>query len=148
MPEIRPDVDAEAVAVAYLNQDADFLELAGGEKASTNLPRGWAPEPDGDPVRLRVTRVGGPVDFRDPVGHLDAARLQLDAFAGTDGEASALCRLAVTRLLVISTSGFSFPGAVITGCRRDQRATRRDDPKTELESYFGAVILYVHPSAV
>lgn len=148
MPEIRPEVDAEAVAVAYLNQDDDFVALAGGPKASTNLPRDWAPEPDGDPVRLRVTRVGGPIDLRDPVGHLDAARLQLEAFAATDDEASALCRLARARLVVIATSTFTYPGAAINGARKDAGPQRRDDPTTSIECYFGTVILFVHPTAV
>lgn len=148
MPEIRPEVDAEAVAVSYLNQDADFLALAGGPKASTELPRGWAPDPDGDPVRVRVTRVGGLPDPRDPVGHLDRARLQVDAFAASSADASDLCRLAISRLLMISSSGAEYPGAVVTGCRRDLGLQRRDDPSTEIESYFAGVVLFVHPSAV
>ena len=143
MPEIRPEVDAEAVVVSYLNQDADFLELAGGPKASTELPRNWTPD-DGDPVRLRVTRVGGTGDGL----HLDRARIQIDGFADGSDEASALVRLALARLLVISTSGYRHPGAVVTGSRRDLALTRRDDESTKLESYYAAVILFVHPSAV
>lgn len=143
MPEIRPEVDAEAVVVSYLNQDDDFLELAGGPKASTELPRSWTPD-DGDPVRLRVTRVGGVGDGL----HLDRARIQIDGFASGSDEASALVRLALARLLVISSSGFRFPGAVVTGSRKDLGLTRRDDESTKLESYYAGVILFVHPVAV
>lgn len=148
MPEIRTPLDFEAVAVSYLTADSELTALAGAGKVAVDLPRGWAPAPDDDPMRVRITRIGTLVTRLDPVLHLEAARLQIDGFAGTSEEASAVTRLALARLLVIAGNGPEFPGAVITDCSLDLGLQRRDDPTTHLPSYFAGVILVGHPVAV
>lgn len=136
-----PQIDAETLAVGYLAQSAAG-DLCSG--VATALPRGWTPD---DP-RLRVTRLGGLPDPRDPIGHVNRARLQIDAFAPSSSDAYELAAQALADLENLPSSGFETPGVVVTAVRQSVGIARQDDPRTGGPRYFLEVILYAHRAPV
>lgn len=148
MPEVRPGVDYEALVIGYLRDSELVEDYAGPDAVGKKLPRGWAPGPDGTPGRLRVTRIGGAPDPRDPVGHVARARLQIDAFAATTGAAFDLAAVAVAELLVLPRSGWRYSGAVVTAVQLARDVTARDDPTTTIPGYYAEVILTGHAVGV
>ena len=148
MPEVRPGVDYEALVIEYLRASALVEDYAGPDAVGKKLPRGWSPAPDGNPGRLRVTRIGGASDPRDPIGHVARARIQLDAFAATTGDAFDLAAVATAELLILPRSGWRYPGAVVNAVQLARDVTARDDPTTEIPGYYLEVILTGHAVGV
>ncbi len=137
--DLLAPVDAETLAVAYLKTVDDVTDLVGDDGISTELPRSWVA---GD-RHVRLTRIGGlPVDA---VGHLDRARLQIDAF-GADGEdAHAIAGQVLLAFRRLPASAFTYPGAVVTGAAQDLGLSGSPDPDTDAPRYLFGVVLYVHP---
>lgn len=148
MPDVRPGVDYEALVIAYLRASELVEDYAGPDAVGKRLPRGWAPGPDGNPGWVRVTRIGGAPDPRDPVGHVARARLQVDAFAGSTGAAFDLAAVAVAELLRLPRSGWRYDGAVVNAVQLARDVTARDDPTTEIPGYFAEVVLVGHAVGV
>lgn len=137
MPEIMLPVDAETVAITALAAGA--AGTAAGGKVLGRLPRGFSA---GD-VAIRVVRIGGvPVDW---VGHLDRARLQVDAYDGSDEDAHALAALALVDLLQLR--GQTVAGGVVTEVRQDGALRNFPDPDYDAPRYTFGVVLYTHPTA-
>lgn len=138
-------LDLETVAIEYLSGRADLLELLGGdaELVSGKLRRGWT---KGD-LAVRIVRVGGtPVDH---VGHLDRARLQVEAFAGDDLAAHDLAARALVELRTLEGRKVEVGAArgVVTAVEQDLGLRRQPDPITDAPRYLFGVVLYGHPTA-
>jgi hypothetical protein len=131
--ELLAPVDAESLAIDYLNDGGDLAPASG------KRPHDWQA---GDPW-IRVTRIGGVPN--DGIGHLDRARLQVEAYDADEPTAFASAGAALTKLRLLPSSGFEFAGAVVTGVDQDLGMTNSPDPETGADRYLFGVVLYVHP---
>lgn len=148
MPDVRPGVDFEALVIAYLRASSLVEDYAGPDAVGKRLPRGWAPGPDGSPGFVRVTRIGGAPDPRDPVGHVARARLQIDAYAATTADAFDLAAVVVAELLRLPRSGWRYSGAVVNAVQLARDVADRQDSTTEIPGYFAEVVLVGHAVGV
>lgn len=128
--------DAELVAVAYLRQQSDVAALVGA-RVSTELPA--------NPTYplLKVTRIMGvPAVPR----RLDAAYLQVEAYADTKAQARLL---AATAHAALWAATGAHAGAVITGASDALGLGWVPDPAftPPKPRYLFAVTLYAHPAS-
>lgn len=142
-----PPVDWEDLVVEFLNQAPEVLALHAAPAAWTDLPREWAPDPDGDPAALRISKVPS-APLADARGHVDRARIQIDSFGATPKDAFDLCRAALVAVLRLDVDPWRYPGAVVNTVGETIRLQRRDDPKVQLPRYFTEVVLTGHPVSV
>lgn len=127
---IRILPDAELVATTFLRAHPD---LPGG--VSTELPE--------EPVLpwLTVTRVGGVPSIAN---YLDAARLEITAWAATKGGALALARAAEAAVLALPGPR---TGAVVTGVVQVGEGFRwNPDEESDVPRYTFVVECYLHPA--
>lgn len=103
MSPIRLLPDVEALTVNRLRASADVTALV-GQRVGTTLYDGLTPA-------LKVTLVSGDERVRD---HLDAPRVQVDAYGGTKADANDLARTA--RAALVAVSG-AFAEGVVTAVR-------------------------------
>ncbi|MGH9001914.1 MAG: hypothetical protein ACRDYV_02180 [Acidimicrobiia bacterium] len=137
MAELYAPVDTETLVVDYLGT-VDALDGVG---ISTELPRDWTA---GD-RHVRLSRIGGiPADN---VGHLDRARIQVEAFGATGEDAFAIAGEALLALRLLPGSAFVYAGAVVTAVDQDLGLASLPDPETDAPRYLFGVVLYVHPTA-
>lgn len=101
--DLLPDVPR--LARAYLLEQTDVTSLV-GTRVSTRT-KGTFPE-------LVLQRIGGIPSIRQ---RLDSARIQVDAYGNTEGEASRLARVA--RQVLHLMAGYSTDVAVCTGVDDD-----------------------------
>jgi hypothetical protein len=137
--ELYAPVDAETLAVAYLKSVADLTALVGVEGISTELPRDWVA---GD-AYVRLSRIGGTP--ADSVGHLDRARIQVEAFGATGEDAFSIAGEALLAFRLLPGSSFDYAGAVVTGVDQDLGLSSQPDPETDAPRYLFGVVLFVHP---
>ncbi len=142
MTGARPEVDAETIVVDYLSADSTPTSSTVDGVADA-LPRGWTK----DSLRLRVTRLGGAPRPGDPIGHLNRARIQVDAFGPDSSSTFAAAARALADLRNLPSSGFETPGAVVTAVEVELGIQRADDPPTNAARYVFGVILYGHAVA-
>jgi hypothetical protein len=135
MPRLDP-VDAETLLTSYFAAQTPPIPSAG------KIPRGLAL---GAPF-LRVTRIGGTVDWP---GTIDHPRIQVDAFDADDLAASALAAKALRLILDLPESNFVFPGALVSDAREELGIMRSPDPADDdAPRYLFGVILTTRPVAV
>jgi hypothetical protein len=124
--------DAELLATTYLRTVPEITTLV-GSRVGTTLPA----EPQFP--YLVVRRYGGLPPVR---GHLDQARLQVDAWGRTKQEARYLAATAQAALHAMPQATHS--GAVVTGVDDDLGLTWQPDPDTDTPRYLVGLALYVH----
>jgi hypothetical protein len=124
---------AELLAVTYLRGVAEVTALVAG-RVGTAVPAG--------PTfpYLVVRRFGGIPPVR---GHLDAARLQVDAWGRTKTEARYRAATAQAALLAMPQAAHA--GAVMTGVADDLGLTWQPDPEDAQPRYLFGVVTYGHP---
>lgn len=123
--------DAERIAIDHLNGDGAVTATASSRYPSDLedvLPR------------LRVQRIGG--TLADEQGHLDRARLQVDAVADTKANARTAAAEALASLLRAAEEDHAL--GVVTRTTNDLGLTYQQDPDTALPRYFFGVTLTVH----
>lgn len=146
MAEFRDPVDVEALLVAYFEQDSTVTAALGAHPAWTDLPRDFAPAPDGVPGALRVTSLGG--QSPDPAGHVTTSRIQIDAFGAAPADAWHYATVTTTALRQLPGSGWRYPGAVVTSTVVSAPRRLPNDTTTAIPAYFVEVVLVHHPVAV
>lgn len=137
MPDQYEELDAEALVIDYLKGRAAVTALVPAAAISTRLRRGWQA---GEPA-LRIRRIGGTAT-EATAAHLVRYRVQVEAFAGTTADASALARRVDLELRRMPAS--SFPGAVVTDVRKDLGISDVGDPDSDSERYLFGAVLYAH----
>lgn len=138
MTDYPEALDLETVAIAAV-APALAGDVGNAEWTAGKLRRGWK---KGDRA-VRITRTGGtPVDW---VGHLQRARLQIEAFAEDDETAFRLAARAVVELRRLE--GQTLGVAVVTAVNTDLDPRRQPDPPTDAPRYVAGVILFAHPGA-
>jgi hypothetical protein len=126
--------DVELLATIYLRTVGEITTLV-GSRVGTSLPA----EPQFP--YLVVRRYGG----LPPVpGHLDAARLQVDAWGRTKQEARYLAATAQAALHAMPQA--THTGAVVTGVDDDLGLTWQPDPETDTPRYIVGLAVYAHPA--
>lgn len=127
-------VDAEALVVAFLAGQADVAALV-GSRISTELP----PAPTFPLVRLE--RIGG---LTGTPAHLDRARIQVEAWGATKGEAHTVA--ATVRAALFEELPGTHPLGVVTGAEEDLGLTWSPDPESDQPRYVFGVAAFIHPA--
>ncbi len=129
---LRLQVDAELLAANYLRARAEIIALV-STRVVTELPK--LPT---YPV-LALTRIGG---LADHPGWLDVARLQVDGWGTTKGNASLVARTALAALL-------DMPGVhtlgVVTHVAQNLGLTWAPDEISDQPRYLFGVSIHTHP---
>lgn len=103
---VRTLPDVEAVVTAHLRASAEVQDLTGG-----GAPRVGTELYAGDTAALKVTLISGEERL---ARHLDAARIQLDAYGGTKAQARTL--IATARAVLVEMPS-THAGGVVTDIR-------------------------------
>lgn len=136
MDAIRVLPDAEALVVNYLLAVPEVVAVV-DDRIGTELP-----DAEVYPA-LVVTRVPSLQAVRR---HLDAAEIQVDAWADTRTEASDLARTAHAALLVmVGEFDDGLGGGVVTGVDETNGLGWLPDQATDRPRFFFQMTVYVHP---
>lgn len=129
--------DAEAIVITYLLGRSEITDIAAGVGSRLRQTKVW-------PFLLVRRRGGVP---RDDVAWLDAPIVQLDAFGGTQEQASALIRTAIA--VLAEADDASHTGAVITGITPGPIRYLPDPELNDGEHrprYSADVTVFIHPT--
>lgn len=137
MTDLYAELDAEELVVGYLKGRGDLTALVPAASISTKLRASWRA---GEPA-LRIRRIGG-LPTENVAQHLGRYRLQIEAYAGTEGDAFAIAARADLELRRMPAS--SFPAAVVTDVRKDLALRNEPDPDSDSERFLFGAVLYAH----
>lgn len=128
--------DAEALVVNYLLSVSE-VEAVVDDRIGTELP---------DEVFYPYLVVSRVPSLQAVRRHLDAAEIQVDAWAETKAEANDLARTAHAALLDMSgTLDDGLGGGVVTGVDETVGIGWLPDPSTDRPRYLFQMTVYMHP---
>jgi hypothetical protein len=128
--------DIETIVVQTLNAAESIEDIAGSNKAATQLP------PDADLPRLRVTLAGGTPVVR---GWLHAPRITIEAWANDKETAFDLITEAAY-VLENGLDGAQFPEGIVTSFTQETGLTWSPDPATKTPRYLAGFVAHIHPN--
>ena len=134
----RVAADAEAIAIEILLANSDVTATF-GDRIGTELDLTKAEELP----KLRLTTVSTRGVVRR---HLDAASIQLEAWAGSRIAAKTALEVARGALLEDNLEGTYPPHGVLTGTDNGVGPVPRPDPETSTPRWLCTVVLYCHPA--
>lgn len=136
MTEFYAEPDFEVLAVDALKAAGAVTALVPADAIATKLRASWRA---GQPA-LRIRRIGG-LPTEQAAQHLVRGRLQIEAYAGDEGDAFAIAQQAD---LALRAMPGSYPGAVVTAVRKDLAFTNSPDPDSDSARFLFGVVLYAH----
>lgn len=128
--------DIEAIVVQVLNADSGIEDIAGANKAATELP------PGAQLPRIRVTLAGGTPLVR---GWLHAPRLSIEAWAEDKTTAFDLITEAAY-VLENGLDGALFPEGIVTSFTQETGLSWSPDPETKTPRYLAGFVAHIHPN--